>query len=249
VDHCTLSGDEAGCLRNKTGSTRLGYAVQLKFLIWRGRFPKMRLELPPDAVEHVAKQVGVAATELGFYDFTSRAAKRHRSELRDLTGWHECTKADLIKLVSQLGGRDLARRTPRGTGAGRAAAADARRPDRAADRGPDRHGHPLRAAPGRGRAVAEVAARLAREEDGPGRLDALVFTDPTEAAAAQGAAAKEDGDSAEDDEDDVESVLSDVKSHPGNVSLNSLLDEISKLKQVRAVGVPEKVFTGIGAGY
>jgi hypothetical protein len=36
----------------------------------------MRLELPPDAVEHVAKQVGVAASELGFYDFTSRVAKR-----------------------------------------------------------------------------------------------------------------------------------------------------------------------------
>jgi hypothetical protein len=62
----------------------------------------MRLELPPDAVEHVAKQVGVAASELGFYDFTSRAAKRHRSELRELTGWHECTKTDLVKLVSHL---------------------------------------------------------------------------------------------------------------------------------------------------
>ncbi|MDI9886361.1 hypothetical protein QMZ92_18755 [Streptomyces sp. HNM0645] len=46
-------------------------------------------DLPPYAVEHVAKQVGVATSELGFYDFTSRAAKRHRSELGDLTGWHE----------------------------------------------------------------------------------------------------------------------------------------------------------------
>ncbi|MCX4649567.1 MULTISPECIES: hypothetical protein [unclassified Streptomyces] len=41
-------------------------------------------------------------------------------------------------------------------------------------------------------------------------------------------------------------MLSDIKSHPGNVSLNSLLDEISQLKQVRAIGVPEKVFAGIG---
>ncbi|WP_443077932.1 DUF4158 domain-containing protein [Streptomyces sp. NBC_01450] len=56
VDHLTLSGDEAGWLRNKTGATRLGFAVQLKFLTWRGRFPKMRLELPPDAVEHVANR-------------------------------------------------------------------------------------------------------------------------------------------------------------------------------------------------
>lgn len=67
VDHFTLSSDEAGWLRNKTGATRLGFAVQLRFLTWRGRFPRMRLELPPDAVEHVAKQVGVAASELAFY--------------------------------------------------------------------------------------------------------------------------------------------------------------------------------------
>ncbi|WP_205314809.1 hypothetical protein [Nonomuraea lactucae] len=57
--------------------------------------------------------------------------------------------------------------------------------------------------------------------------------------------AQEDA-TAQDDEDDVESVLADIKAHPGNVSLNSLLEEISKLKQVRAVGIPEKVFTGIG---
>ncbi|MFG2475847.1 hypothetical protein [Streptomyces fagopyri] len=46
--------------------------------------------------------MGVDASELGFYDFASRAVKRYRSELRDLTGWHECTKADLVKLVSHL---------------------------------------------------------------------------------------------------------------------------------------------------
>jgi hypothetical protein len=49
-----------------------------------------------------------------------------------------------------------------------------------------------------------------------------------------------------ENEDEVESVLSDIKAHPGNVSLDSVLDEISKLGQVRAVGVPEKVFAGIG---
>ncbi|GAB2618279.1 hypothetical protein GCM10027168_58260 [Streptomyces capparidis] len=102
VDHFTLNSDEVGWLRNKTGATRLGLAVQLKFLTWRGRFPKMRLELPPDAVAHVARQVGVAASELGLHDFTSRAAKRHRSELRDLTGRHECTKTDQVKLVGHL---------------------------------------------------------------------------------------------------------------------------------------------------
>ncbi|MFJ8491285.1 DUF4158 domain-containing protein [Streptomyces sp. NPDC094038] len=105
MDHFTLSSGEAGWLPNKTGATRLGFAVQLTFLTWRGRFPRARPELPPDAVEHVAKQVGVAASEPAFYDFTSRAAKRHRSELRDLTGWHECTMTDLpARRARQVGG-------------------------------------------------------------------------------------------------------------------------------------------------
>ncbi|MER7878443.1 hypothetical protein ABTY63_33725 [Streptomyces solisilvae] len=46
VDHFTLNGEETGWLRNKTCTTRLDFAVQLKFPLWRGRFPKMRLELP-----------------------------------------------------------------------------------------------------------------------------------------------------------------------------------------------------------
>lgn len=83
------------------GDVRKGLS-RVKFLTWRGRFPRIRLELPPDAVEHVAKQVAGAASELAFDDFTSRAAKRHRSELRDLTGWRECTKTDQETLVSHL---------------------------------------------------------------------------------------------------------------------------------------------------
>ncbi|MBI0375741.1 hypothetical protein JBE27_05495 [Streptomyces albiflaviniger] len=96
------------------------------------------------------------------------------------------------------------------------------------------------------RAVAEVAARLARAGDCTRRLDALIFTDPAGNTAEQDDTAAVDGDTAQDDEEDVESVLADIKAHPGNVSLNSLLEEISKLKQVHAGGVPEKAFTGIG---
>jgi hypothetical protein len=52
VDHFPPSGNAAAWVGNKTGVTRLGFAVQLKFLTWRDRFPRLRQELPPDAVEH-----------------------------------------------------------------------------------------------------------------------------------------------------------------------------------------------------
>ena len=94
VDHFTLVGDERDQLRNKAGATRLGFALSLKFLLWRGRFPRGRYELAEDAVEHVARQVGVAGDVLGSYDMTSRTAQRHRSEIRRYTGFRECSVAD-----------------------------------------------------------------------------------------------------------------------------------------------------------
>lgn len=246
VDHFTLSGDEAGWLRNKTGATRLGFAVQLKFLTWRGRFPRMRMELPPDAVEHVARQVGVAASKLGFYDFTSRAAKRHRSELRDLTGWHECTKTDLVKLVSNL--VDVIWHDERREEQVRAELLRQMRVDLIEPPTAAQVNTIIRSALYQAdeRAVTEVAARLARAKHCTPRLDALVFTDPTSDGTKPVDSTAVDGDAPEDDEDDVESVLADIKAHPGNVSPNSLLDEISKLGQVRTVGVPAEAFTGIG---
>lgn len=59
VDHFTLVGDEIDQLRNKSGSTRLGFSVLLKFLLWRGRFPRGRHEVPDDALAHLGRQVGV----------------------------------------------------------------------------------------------------------------------------------------------------------------------------------------------
>jgi hypothetical protein len=68
VDHFTLVGDEVDQLRNKAGVAGLGFALTLKFLLWRGRFPRGRYELADDAVDHAARQVGVAAGEFGSCD-------------------------------------------------------------------------------------------------------------------------------------------------------------------------------------
>ncbi|WP_344026992.1 hypothetical protein [Streptomyces luteireticuli] len=46
--------------------------------------------------------LGVPAAGMGLYDFTSRTAKRHRTEIRELTGRHECSVTDQIKLASHL---------------------------------------------------------------------------------------------------------------------------------------------------
>jgi hypothetical protein len=48
-EYFTLLPDESALLRNKTGATRLGFALVLKHLIWKGRFPRGRSDLPDEA--------------------------------------------------------------------------------------------------------------------------------------------------------------------------------------------------------
>jgi hypothetical protein len=87
VDHFTLDSDELEPLRNKTGATRLGFSVILKFVVWEGRFPRGRSEVPDNAAAHVARQVGVPAGELGSYDWGGvkvRPCEQRRRRTPDL---------------------------------------------------------------------------------------------------------------------------------------------------------------------
>lgn len=71
-------------------------------MLWRGRFPRGRHELPGDAFEHLARQVRVPAAELGSYDFASRTAQRHRTAIRQYTGFRECCVADAATMTAWL---------------------------------------------------------------------------------------------------------------------------------------------------
>lgn len=102
IEHFTLATHELESLRNKTGATRLAFALFLKYLPWKGRFPRGRAELAENAVEHVGRQVGVAPQELGFYDWSGRQAKRLRVEVRAALGFRECSVADAEVLTSWL---------------------------------------------------------------------------------------------------------------------------------------------------
>jgi hypothetical protein len=102
LKHFTLADDELELLRNKSGATRLGFGLLLKYLASKGRFPRGRGELPENAVEHVARQVGVLPEELGLYDWRGRQSKRHRVEVRQHLGFRECSVADADKLTAWL---------------------------------------------------------------------------------------------------------------------------------------------------
>jgi len=73
------------------------------------------------------------------------------------------------------------------------------------------------------------------------RIEALVGIDVV-----NGQAPDSDDDADADADEPDPDVLASIKTDPGNVSLASMLTEITKLEAVRAIGLSATLFTGIG---
>src|SRR3954463_9362895 len=86
----------------KGRANRLGFAVLLLFYRAHGRFPAAPTEIEPQAVDQVARQIGMGATPHDGVDLAARTWKRHRAEIRALFGYREATVADAKALEDGL---------------------------------------------------------------------------------------------------------------------------------------------------
>lgn len=89
-------------MASKRGATRLRFALLLRVYTERGRFFRGRGELPDAAVDYVARQIGVQAAELAFYGWSGRTIEFHRSQIRGVLGFRECSVSDADKLADWL---------------------------------------------------------------------------------------------------------------------------------------------------
>nr|WP_242606617.1 Tn3 family transposase [Protofrankia symbiont of Coriaria ruscifolia] len=225
VEHWTLLDDERDLIAGKRGPTRLGFAVLLKFFTQLGRFPRGRSELPDEAVEYVARQVGVEPGDMGFYEWTGRTIKYHRAQIREHLGFRECSVADADKLAEWLAGNVC--ETERRSELVRGELLARCRIERIEPPAAGRIDRIVRSALHQAEQAltARIAGRL--PADIAGRLRALVAVDVP------------------DDDTGEDSVLALIKSVPGNVSLDSMLTEIRKLRAVRAVDLPDGLFADV----
>ncbi len=100
--HWTLQADERPLIGNKTGATRLGFALLLKFFKFSGCFPECADEVPAVVVEYVGKQVGVSHTLWPEYNWQGRMIEYHRAQIRTWLGFRLPTVADSTVLTSWL---------------------------------------------------------------------------------------------------------------------------------------------------
>lgn len=233
LDHWTLIPAESDLLANKTGATRLGFAVLLKFFQYEARFPSQAQEVPPIVVAHLAQQVEVPAEAFTVYDWQSRTIKYHRQQIRTVFGFRELTAADTEALGGWL--QDAILPTERDPE--RLTAAVYRRC------------RELRIEPPTAERVARLVGSTARsyEEDftrriaqqlSPAvreRLEALVIP-----IAATGDASAETSE-----QETTRTVLQHLKADPGRATVEGFLDEVAKLERLRAVGVPADLFRDI----
>jgi hypothetical protein len=102
AEHWTLPPGEKPLLANKTGPTRLGFAILLKFFQHEGCFPQHPQEIPDVVVRHVARQVDVEASAWPHYRWQGRTVEYHRAQIRTLLGFREATVEDGTALTAWL---------------------------------------------------------------------------------------------------------------------------------------------------
>ena len=228
VAEWTLVGPEVDLVAGKRGSTRLGFALQLKFYGSHGRFLSDLAELSHDVVAYVARQVAVDATELGDYEWSSRAARFHRAAIREHFGFRECSTADADTAVAWLAEHVCERE--RSTSVVRDELLAWFRRQQIEPPTAGRIDRLVRSGLHRGEAAltATIASRL--PADVRSRLDDLIAA-PDETI-----------------EGDDESAWSLILAEPGDVSLTTMLVEIDKLNAVRFVGIPSTVFDDVAPG-
>lgn len=98
----TLVGEDLSLVGNKTGATRLGFAVLLKFFEIEARSPRAPDEVPPSAVAYLAEQLRVDADEFAGYAWSGRTIEYHRAQVRAAFGFREFARGDEDKLAGWL---------------------------------------------------------------------------------------------------------------------------------------------------
>jgi len=209
-------------LGNKSGTTRLGFGVLLKYFELEGRFPRHAGDVPRAAIDYVAHQVKVPPAQFAGYDWSGRAVKYHRAQIRKALGFREATVGDEDNLGARLAEEvcpvELSEERLREALVARC------RVGRIEPPAPSR----LERVLGTARAAAEqrftadVASRLT--VNAVAGLEALVAeTD-----------AEPDGQSG---------FLAELKADPGKRNIETLVVETEKLARVKAIGLPAELFT------
>ena len=105
AQHWTLSPDERELLGNKTGATRLSFAVLLKSFQFEGRFPERREDVASSIVAHLASQTGVSPDAYSEVDWSERTQRHQSAQISEHCGFRVFRAEDETAFIAWLSER------------------------------------------------------------------------------------------------------------------------------------------------
>jgi TnpA family transposase len=96
ADSWSLSQGEIRCLEKK--SNKLVYALKMRYFDLQGYLPNGIEDVPLVAVDYVASQLSIKPNKSKDYDWQSRIAQIHNTEIREYYGFKKLEKTDLSSI-------------------------------------------------------------------------------------------------------------------------------------------------------
>jgi TnpA family transposase len=225
IEHWTLNVEELALLGNKTGATRLGFAVLLKFFQKEARFPAYKNEVPGVVSTYLATQARVPAEAYLQYDWQGRSIKEHRAQIREALGFREATVADGEEVKAWLVEHVLPQEHQ----------------DERLREIVYQHYRDLKIeAPAPNRILRQI--RSARHTFEQRLYETIAAKLPAETRAALEQLLLQE---VEGEADAAQVTLLDLRQDPGRVGLNTMLEEIAKLRRIRELAIPPDLFAGM----
>ena len=247
IEHFTLVPPELELLGNKTGATRLGFALLLKCFQLEGRFPAAKHEIPRSVVDYVAHQLKVDAALFTEYDWEGRTITNHRTQIREHFEFRDATSVDADEVTNWLvsTGQAAVPHLERL----RAVVYTRFRELRLLPPTPERIERLIHSACAEAsqQFFAETFTRLS--DTSRTRLDALLTSSlEAEEENDEVEAPDEAGEEAKEDEETIpldQVTWHDLKLNPGPVGVKSVRQEIAKLRTLEYLKLPEDLFSAV----
>jgi hypothetical protein len=208
-----------------TGQNRVGIGALLKCFQQNGRFPQRKQDVPGQIIVHIAQQVNVSHQAFDAYSFSGGTIDRHRAHIRSFLGFRTCTARDLADMTTWLSSQPFV--------------GEDRQIDRLREavyaRFRDRKIEPVE--PKSIDRLIRSAIRTADEQFYLTTTEKLSLETRAKLDTLLNPVTLPDGTAGN------MSLLQQLRSEAGAATLDSMVTEIEKLKQLRSLGLPSDLFS------
>jgi Tn3 transposase DDE domain/Domain of unknown function (DUF4158) len=232
IENWTLLPTELNLVSSKVGANQIGFAVLLKYFQTFACFPDSPKEIPDKIISYIAQQLQIPSDSYSDYDWQGRSISNHRASIRKLFGFRTATVQDSAQMSNWLIEEILP---------------NEQRIEPISELVYQRWRELQIEPPTPGRVERLIKSAIASHEtdfcsstleqltpENIEQIDILLSTEETE-----------NDESIEQSGRKIKmSDFAFLKTDPGAVGLESFLTELSKLKRIRAIGLPTNFMIG-----